>query len=164
MIQKLTRPGSHGGNNVRRLVHFSDSKNCDSGNVGVDQLDGADGALRILGIDIHQDNFSPLIQQLAQNGVARSRREPDMAQHGSGQIGALHPAIQYDGLFAVLGQEGDGDPGHDSILSVHCHATNFQRPSQMTFVIEGGPQTKRQAASGSSIRAKDPPDCWFTRL
>jgi hypothetical protein len=40
-------------------------------------------------------------------------------------------------LFAVLGEEGDGDPGHDSILSVHCYATNFQRRGQMTFVITG---------------------------
>lgn len=74
-----------------------------------------------------------------------------MTQYRSGQIGALDPAIQYDGLFAVLGQDGDGDPGHDSILSVHCHATNFQRRSQMTFVIEGGSQTKRQVASGFQL-------------
>jgi hypothetical protein len=39
-------------------------------------------------------------------------------------------------LFAVLGEEGDGDPGHDSILCVHGHATNFQRRSQVTFVTK----------------------------
>src|SRR6266853_1220729 len=117
MIQKLTRSRSHGGNNVRRLVHFANRKNRDSRNVGVDQFDGADRSLRILRIDIHQDNFGALIQQLTQNGIARSRREPDMAQYGSGKIGTLDPAIQYDGLFAVLGEESDSDPGHDSILS-----------------------------------------------
>src|SRR5450759_1678558 len=72
-----------------------------------------------------------------------------MAQYRSGQIGALHPAIQYDGFFAVLGQEGDGDPGHDSILSVHYHATNFQRRGQMTFVIEGG--TSDEAAGRQRV-------------
>ena len=35
-------------------------------------------------------------------------RETDMAQHRTRQVGALHPAVQYDGLFAVLGKEGDG--------------------------------------------------------
>jgi hypothetical protein len=91
----------------------------------VDQFNGADGSLRILGVNIHQDDFGALILQLTQNSIARSHRETDTAQYGSGKIGTFHPAIQYDGLFAVLGKERDGDPGHDSILSVHCHATNF---------------------------------------
>ena len=94
MIQKLARAGSHGGNNVRGLVHFAHGKNRDIGNAGVDQFDGANGSLRILRIDIHQDDFGVLILQLTQNRVARSRRETDMAQYRSGQIGALHPAVQ----------------------------------------------------------------------
>jgi hypothetical protein len=102
----------------------------------VDQFDGSNGSLRILGIDTDQDNFSVLILQLTHNRIARSRRETDMAQYCSGQVSALDPAIQYDGLFAVLREEGDSDPGHGSILGVHCHATNFQRRGQMTFVIE----------------------------
>jgi hypothetical protein len=65
--------------------------------------------------------------------------------------------MQYDGLFAVLGEEGDGDPGHDSILGVQCHATNFQRRGQMTFVIEGNGQATRQVVGWSS-RGKSPTD------
>ncbi len=57
-----------------------------------------------------------------------------MAQYGASEVGALDSAVQNDGLFAVLGEKGDGDPGHDSILSAHGHATNFQRPGQVTFV------------------------------
>jgi hypothetical protein len=148
MIQKLARPGSHGGNNVRGLVHFAHRKNRDFGNAGVDQFDGADGPLRILRINVHHHNFRALILQLTQNGVARPCREPDMAQYRTRQIGALHAAIEYDGLLAVFGKEGDGDSGHSLFLCVHCHATDFQRRGQMTFVIEGLPQTKRQVASG----------------
>jgi len=76
----------------------------------VDQLDGADSSLRILGIDSHQHNFGALIQQLTQHGIAG----PQGTRHGSIPFGpdwCSRPAIQYDGLFAVLGQEGDGDPG-----------------------------------------------------
>jgi hypothetical protein len=67
--------------------------------------------------------------------------------------------MQYDGFFAVLGEEGDGDPGHDSILSVHCNATNFQRRDQVTFVIKLDHGRERQVASGFSIGANIPPDC-----
>jgi hypothetical protein len=49
-------------------------------------------------------------------------------------------------LFAVLGEEGDGDPGHDSILCVHGHATNFQRRSQVTFVTKA--EARRQVSGG----------------
>jgi hypothetical protein len=94
------------------------------------------GSLRILGIDTHQDDFGVLILQLTQNRIARPGREPDMAQHGPGQIGAFDPAVQCDGLFAIFSEKGDGDPGHDSILGVQCHATNFQRRGQMTFVTK----------------------------
>jgi hypothetical protein len=59
-------------------------------------------------------------------------------------------------LFAVLGKKGDGDPGHDSILSVHCHATNFQRRGKVTFVIEGGATTKRQVAGEEFVVSKSP--------
>jgi hypothetical protein len=84
-----------------------------------------------------------------------------MTQCRSGQVGTLHPAVQYHGLFAVLGKERDGDPGHDSILVVHYHATNFQRLSQMTFVIEGRRQTKRQVNGECSIGGRIPSNCWF---
>ena len=103
----------------------------------MNQFDGANGALRILGVDADQDHFGVLILQLTQDGIARSDGEPNMAHDGTGQIGALDATIEYDGLFAVLRKEGNGDPGHDSILGVQCHATNFQRRGQMTFVIEG---------------------------
>jgi hypothetical protein len=136
VIQKLARAGSHGGNNIRGLTHFAHGENCDFGKVAMDQFDGANGSLRILGIDTHQDDFGVLILQLTQNRIARSGGETDMAQHGSGQVGALDPAVQCDGLFAILSEEGDGDPGHDSILRVHYYATKFQRRGQMTFVIE----------------------------
>jgi len=59
-----------------------------------------------------------------------------MAQYRAGQISALDATMHYDGFFAILGEEGNGDPGHDSILGVQCHATNFQPRGQMTFVIE----------------------------
>ena len=136
VIQKLARAGSHGGNNVCGLAHFAHGENCDFGKVAVDQFDGANGSLRILRIDTHQDDFGVLILQLAQNRIARPGGKPDMAQHRSGQVGALDPAVQCDGLFAILSEEGDGDPGHDSILGVQCHATNFQRRGQMTFVTK----------------------------
>jgi len=102
----------------------------------VDQLDGADGALRILGIDAYQRDFRALILQLPQNRIARPNGEPDVAQSSARQVRALDPAVQYNGLFAVFGEKRDGDPGHDSILSVQCHATNFQRQGQMTFVTK----------------------------
>jgi hypothetical protein len=80
-----------------------------------------------------------LILQLPHYGVGGADWEANMAQRGAREVGALDPAVQDDGLFAILGQEGDGDAGHDSLLflSVHCHATNFQRWGQVTFVIEG---------------------------
>ncbi len=59
-----------------------------------------------------------------------------MTQYRPCQVGALHPAMHYNGLFAVLGKERDGDPGHDFLHCIHCHATNFQPRSQVTFVIE----------------------------
>jgi len=145
MIQELTRAGSHGGNNVGGLVDLADGKNRDFGNAGVDQFDGANSSLRILGIDIHQDDFDALILQLTQDGIARSQGEPDVAQCRTGKVRALHPAVQYDGLFAVLGKEGDSDPGHDSILSVHSHATNFQRPGPSDLRNRKGLQTKRRS-------------------
>ena len=138
MIQKFARPGSHGRHYVRGLAHFAHRKNGDFGNTRVNQFNGTNRALRILGVDTYQDNFGVLILQLAQNGVVRSGRKTDMAQHGPSQIRAFYAAIEYDGLFAILRQEGNCDPGHDSILCVLCHATNFQRRGQMTFVIEGG--------------------------
>jgi len=147
MIQKLARAGAHGGNDVGGLVHFTDGKNRDVGGAGMDEFDRANGTLRILRVDAHENNFGALILQLAQNGVTRSNWETDVAQHGPSQIGALHPAVEYDGLFAVLGQEGDCDPGHDSLLSVHGHATNFQLRSQVTFVIERGRRSGRLPAA-----------------
>jgi len=161
VIQKLARAGSHGGNDVSGLTHFAYGENCDFGNIAVDQFDGADGSLRILRINIHQNDFGALILQLAQNRIARPRGETHMAQHRSGQVGALNPAVKNDGLFAVLGEEGDGDPGHDSILGVHCHATNFQRRGQMTFVIEDDLRRSGRLNSGFSMRGNYPPDCWF---
>jgi len=62
--------------------------------------------------------------------------------------------MQYDGFLAILGQEGDGDPGHDSILSVHCHATNFPRRGQVTFVIKGDLRRSGRSPAGFQSRQK----------
>jgi hypothetical protein len=140
MIQKLTGTCSHGGDDVRGLAHLAHGKNRDVRNAGVNQFDGADSALRILGVNAYQDDFSPLILQLPQYGIARTDGEAHMAEHGAGQIGALDATVQNYGLFAIFGKKGDSDPGHDSILSVHCHATNFQHRGQVTFVTEGDGQ------------------------
>ena len=61
VIEKLARARPHRGHNVRRLVHFADGKNRDLGNASVNQFDGADGSLRIVRIDIDQNDFNPLI-------------------------------------------------------------------------------------------------------
>src|SRR5207253_7695240 len=78
-----------------------------------------------------------LIENLAQHGVARAHRKSDVAEHRSGHVGAFNPGVQEDGLFAVLGEDGDGYPMHESVLGLQGHATNFLPPGQMTFVIEG---------------------------
>ena len=65
-IDKFTSPSAHRGNDDHGLVYFPGGKNCDVGNAGMDQLNGADGALRILWIDIDQNDFGVLVLQLTQ--------------------------------------------------------------------------------------------------
>ena len=61
-----------------------------------------------------------------------------MAQYSTGKVGALNSTVEDDRLFAIFGEEGDGDAGHNSIiLCAHCHATNFRLRGQVTFVIKG---------------------------
>ena len=103
----------------------------------MNHFDGADGPLRISRINIHQDDFGALVLQLTQQRIARSRWKPDVAQYSSSQMSAFQARVKDDGLFAILGKDGDGDAVHESILSIQDHATNFLCQGQVTFVIEG---------------------------
>ncbi len=134
-VDKLAGAGTHGGDDGGRLIHLADGKNSDVGNAGVDEFDGANGALRVARIDIDQDDFGALVLQLPQNGVARPEREAGLAHHGASQMRAFDTGVQDDGLFAVLGEDGDCDSVHESILRVQGHVTNFPRRNQVTFVI-----------------------------
>ena len=104
-IHKLAGARPHCGNDDQRLVHFTDGKNGDVRNAGVDQFDGADGPLRIPRINIHEDDLGPLVLQLPQYRIAWTGRKTDVAQHRSSQMGALDAGIQDDGLFAILGKD-----------------------------------------------------------
>jgi hypothetical protein len=103
----------------------------------VNHFNRADGSRWILRVDIHQDNFCPLIENLPQHRVTRPYGKAKVAEDSAGHVGAFNPGVQNDGLFTVLGEDGDGYPMHESILALQGHATNFLHRGQMTFVIEG---------------------------
>ena len=58
-----------------------------------------------------------------------------MAEDDPSHVCGFNTGIQNNGLFAILGQDGDGDSVHESIIAVHSHAKNFLRQPAMTFVI-----------------------------
>src|SRR6266849_3930859 len=159
-VQKLARSRPHRGDDVGRLGQFSSRKNCDVPGGGVNHFNGADGPLRILWINIHQHDFRPLIEYLPEHCVAGGHGKPDVAEHGPGHMSAFDPRIQNRGLFAVLREDGDGYPVHESILALHGHATNFLYRGQMTFVIEGETSGELAGWQGASYRTKTPTDCW----
>ncbi len=107
-----------------------------SGKVRMDQFDGAHRALSVPRIDIHQSDLGALVLQLTKYRVARPVRQAHMVQHRASHVRAFHARIQYDGLLAILGEDGDGDALHDSVLGVQGHATSFLRWGQVTIVIE----------------------------
>ena len=156
-VEKFARARSHGGDDVSRLAHLADRKNCDVAGGGMNHFNGADGTLRILRINIHHHNFRTLIEDLTKHGIARCRGESDMAEHGPGHVSAFHPGVQNDGLFAILGKDGDGYPVHESILAVHGHATNFLPQDQVTFVIEGTSGATSRGGRGSHTGHKHHP-------
>jgi hypothetical protein len=103
----------------------------------MDHLDGANGTLGVLRINVDQYDLSTLVLQLAEDRIAWSNRKTGMAEYDPGQVSALQPTVQDRGLVSVLRKESYGDPTHGSFLGVFGHATNFHPSSQMTFVIEG---------------------------
>jgi hypothetical protein len=59
-----------------------------------------------------------------------------MVQDRMGHVRAFHARIKNDGLFAILGEDGDCDSLHEPILGVQRHATSFPRWGQVTIGIK----------------------------
>ena len=75
VIQIFTGPGAHAGHNGGGLLHGSVGKDGELEGVGLNQFDGFDGALRILGRDIDDDDFGAQVLNLAQDGIGGSGEE-----------------------------------------------------------------------------------------
>ena len=117
-VQKLTRSRPHSRDNIRRLSQLADRKDRDIPRGGVNHFNRPNSSLRILRVDVHQDDFCPLIEDLAQHRITWAHGKPNVAEHSSGHVGAFNPGIQNYGLFAVLREDGDGYPMHESILAL----------------------------------------------
>ena len=94
MIQVFPGSGAHAGHNRCGLLHASVGKDGELQGVGLNQFNGFDGALRILGRDINHDDFGAQILNLAQDGVGGSGGKADVAEHDPTQAGSLHPSLQ----------------------------------------------------------------------
>ncbi len=64
-FQKLASPGTHGGHDGGRVIHFADGKNRNFAGVGLNQFDGGDGWLRVARVNINDNNFGADILHLA---------------------------------------------------------------------------------------------------
>ena len=89
------------------------------------QGDGAQRALLGVGIDIDQHDLGMGILDLTQDGVARGRGEPAMAENNLARLRVLEPALEDRESFSVFGQKGGSYAGHSSVL------TDFSRNSML---------------------------------
>ena len=94
MIEVFSGSGAHAGDDGRGLLHVAVGKDGELQSVGLNQLDGFDGALRILGRDVDDDDFGAQILNLAQDGVGGSGGKADVAEYDPTQAGCFHPALQ----------------------------------------------------------------------
>ena len=79
VIQIFAGSGAHAGHDGGGLLHGSVGEDGELQSVGLNEFDGLDGGMRILGSDIDHDNFNPQILNLAQDGVRGSSRKADVA-------------------------------------------------------------------------------------
>ena len=94
-----------------------------------------------------------------QHRIARPVNGANMGENDARHVSAFDASIEYDGLFAILSKESDGDPLHESVLGAQGHATNFLGWGQVTIVIEK-PQAKWQVGCrflGASFLALQEP-------
>ena len=75
VVQIFAGSGAHAGHDGGGLLHAAVGEDGELQGVGLNQFDGLDGGLRILGRDIDQDYFGAQILNLAQDGVRGSELE-----------------------------------------------------------------------------------------
>ena len=69
----------------------------------MDQFNGADGALYVVGIDIHQHYFGADILYLAHDGIGGAGREADMGEDVSAHVRCLQTMLEHRHSLFVLG-------------------------------------------------------------
>ena len=89
IIEEFTGSGTHGGDNIHGLAQFADRKNGDVRNAAMYQFDGADGSLRVLGIDDHEGNLNALVLHLPQDCIAWAGGRTDVTLHRARQVRAV---------------------------------------------------------------------------
>ena len=94
-IQKLPGPGPHRSYDRRRMTHFSDGKDGDVAGGRVDEFNGINRPLRIVGINIDQNDFAPRILDLAQDRVGGAHGKAEVNVVGPAQVGGFEAGLQH---------------------------------------------------------------------
>ena len=135
-IQIFAGTISHAGDDIGRLAHVAGRKDSNLLSGAANQFDRADGALRIPGRDIDDNDFRTGLLKLPDNGIGRINWKSDMAEDFVPQACRLQAIPQGGEEFPVFGQKGDCNPMHGAVLAdfsrcLHVRKREYPPPSDL---------------------------------
>jgi hypothetical protein len=87
------------------MAHFTDRENSNVRSVRLDQFDGADGALRILRINVEDYDFRPNVLHLAQYRIRGAGGESQVTEDVATHSGSFQTMLEYRQPFSVFCQK-----------------------------------------------------------